>query len=93
MSAATKFTDADELLNEQLNSACRDIDARADALEIIIAWRDELAVRIRRRQLLFELVDCGVGLDPVDYDAEIERLKTEVGDFVRVCRALAWRAA
>jgi hypothetical protein len=62
-----------------------DIGTRIEPLEIIADWREDLTRRLRQAQLCFELI----GLD----SDEEERLKAEVSDFVRCCRALMWRPA
>jgi hypothetical protein len=49
-------------------------------LVLIADWRDDLVTRIRRAELLFELVD-------IDHP-EIDAVFYEVHDFKRVCRVL-----
>ena len=49
-------------------------------LETVAAWRDDLNCKLRRAELIFELVD----VDGVDIDA----LADEVEAFRQVCRAL-----
>jgi hypothetical protein len=62
-----------------------DVDTRIEQLGIIARWREDLTRRVRQAQLRFELI----GLDR----KEDERLKAEVDDYVRCCRALMWRPA
>jgi hypothetical protein len=62
-----------------------DMDARVEQVEIIADWREDLTRWAWQAQLRFELI----GLD----SDEDERLKAEVSDFARCCRALTWRSA
>jgi hypothetical protein len=59
-----------------------DIDDTTDRLETIAAWKEDLLARIRRAQLMFELVNCDIDIGP---------LVDELTDFKRVCACLAWR--
>lgn len=55
----------------------------ADLLETIADWQVDLVARIRRAQLVFELVDSETDFQP---------LIEEARQFARVCACLSWRA-
>jgi hypothetical protein len=74
MTASTAFADA--------SMVAFDIDGATDTLQTIAAWKEDLTARIRRTQLMFELVDCEIDIGP---------LVDELTNFKRVCACLAWR--
>jgi len=55
----------------------------ADLLETIADWQVDLVARIRRAQLIFQLVDSEINF---------QSLVEEATEFRLVCRRLAWRA-
>jgi hypothetical protein len=57
-----------------------DLEALVDDLEAVADWKEEIAAKIRRAQLRFDLV----GLD----QGEVEGLTAEVRNFNRLCLAL-----
>ena len=71
-----------EQLLDELAAARQHLEMRAEANEVIAAWRDELRVRIARSRLKAELI----GIDDNEHDA----LVAEVGEFKRLCTALGW---
>ena len=56
------------------------LERLVDDLEAVADWKEEIAAKIRRAQLRFELV----GLD----HGEVEELTDEVRNFKRLCLAL-----
>jgi hypothetical protein len=52
-----------------------------DALEVIADWKEDLLRRIRRRQLIYELVTVA---------GEQDRLIDEVQTIKRVCKCFGW---
>jgi hypothetical protein len=71
-----------EHLVKELAAARQHLEMRAEANEVIAAWRDELRVRMARSRLKAELI----GIDDEEHDA----LVAEVGEFKRLCAALRW---
>jgi hypothetical protein len=57
-----------------------DLERLVDDLEAVADWKEEIAAKIRRAQLRFDLV----GLD----QGEVEGLTAEVRNFNRLCLAL-----
>jgi hypothetical protein len=49
---------------------------------LVERWREDLTTRLRRAQLVFELVDTGIDLASLEQEAE---------QFKRVCRVLSWK--
>ena len=76
---------AQKQMLDELAAARRHLELRAEANEVIAAWRDELAVRIARIRLKAELI----GIDDDEHDA----LVAEVAEYKRLCRAIDWSPA
>jgi hypothetical protein len=54
---------------------------RIEALSTVLDWHTDLLARIRRAQLIFELID----FEHCDHELELE-----VRHHLRVCRQLTW---
>ncbi|MEX2166530.1 MAG: hypothetical protein WD852_05850 [Methyloceanibacter sp.] len=65
----------------RLNIATKRLERLTDDLETIADWRNDLAGRLRRAHLRFELI----GLDPHDQ----EQLEAEAQAFLQVCRTMS----